>query len=122
MRIFALLCVGAAVIAGGATAAPKDTGLYGRVVIYPGYPVCMEGASCSRPAGGFVLRFSRNGHVVASVKTRSDGRFRLALAPGLYAVGTPSPKSMRPRLDPKTARVPSSRYGRANFTVDVGIR
>jgi hypothetical protein len=121
MRIFALLCVGAAVIAGGATAARKDTGLYGRVMIYPAYPVCMQGVPCTRPAGDVLLRFSRNGHVVATTRTHADGTFRLALAPGLYSVGTQSLKE-RPRLAPKTASVPRTRFAQVNFTIDVGIR
>jgi hypothetical protein len=116
------LIVGAtlAVVFGGAAAAQNGTGLYGLVLISPAYPVCEEGAPCTRPAGGVLLQFSRAGHRVAATRTRANGTFRVALTPGKYVVSTPARKRMS-RLNPRTATA-HTRYGRANFTLDIGIR
>jgi hypothetical protein len=122
MRIVGLLCAGAVAVSGGVAAAQSDTGLYGRVVIYPALPVCQQGTSCSRPAGHVVLRFWRDGHPVAAVRTKADGTFRLALRPGIYTVTSPAAQLKRPGLHPRKATVPRGRYARANFTLDVGIR
>ena len=122
MRILVLLCVGAAVISGGATAARTGTGLYGRVLISPAYPVCQEGVPCTRPAGHVLLRFSRSGRVVATTRTQTNGTYSVALAGGTYAVSTPAPKSGLPSLTPRKATVPRDRYARVIFKLDVGIR
>jgi hypothetical protein len=119
--LFLIVGASLAVTFGGAAAAQNGTGLYGVVVISPAYPVCEEGAPCTRPAGGVVLQFFRGGHKVAATRTRANGTFRLALTPGKYVVSTPLPKRVS-RLNPRTATVPRTRYGRANFTLDIGIR
>src|SRR2546423_10626544 len=79
MRILVLLCAGAVAVSGGSAAAQTDTGLYGKVVIYPAFPVCEQGSPCTRPAGNVLLRFWRNGRRVAAVRTHANGTFRLAL-------------------------------------------
>lgn len=122
MRIAVLLCAGAVAASGGVAAAQSDTGLYGRVVIYPALPVCQQGVSCSRPAGHVVLRFWRDGRRVAAVRTNANGTFRLALRPGTYAVTSPAARLKRPGLHPGKATVPRGRFARVNFTLDVGIR
>jgi hypothetical protein len=122
MRVLVLVCVGAVAVSGGTAAAQSDSGLYGKVVIYPALPVCQQGTPCSRPAGHVVLRFWRDGRRVAAVRTRADGTFRLALNPGTYAVTTPAEQLKRPALHPRKATVPRDRYARLNFTLDVGIR
>jgi hypothetical protein len=122
MRKLVLLCACAAAVSGGVAAAQNDTGLYGRVVIYPALPVCQQATSCSRPAAHVLLRFWRNGHRMASVRTNANGAFRLALRPGTYAVTSPAEQLKRPGLYPRKATVPRDRFARANFTLDVGIR
>jgi hypothetical protein len=122
MRILVLLCAGAVAVSGGAAAAQTGAGLYGHVVIYPAYPVCEQGTPCTKPAGHLLLRFYRNGSRVAAVRTHANGTFRVALAPGKYAVRTPSANLKTPGLHPRTATVPRAGYARANFTLDVGIR
>jgi hypothetical protein len=122
MRIFVLLCAGAVAVFGGVAAAQTDTGLYGKVVIYPALPVCQQGSPCSKPAGNVLLRFWRNGHRVAAVRTHANGTFRLALKPGTYGVTTPAGLLKQSGLHPRRATVPLDRFARQNFTLDVGIR
>jgi hypothetical protein len=122
MRTLVLLCAGAVAVSGGVAAAQNDTGLYGRVVIYPAYPVCEQGTSCSKPAGHVLLRFWRNGHRVAAVRTHSNGSYRLALRSGTYLVTSPAALLKRSGLHPARATVPRDRFARVNFTLDVGIR
>jgi hypothetical protein len=122
VRIIFLIVSATLAVAFGGAAAQNGTGLYGLVVISPAFPVCEEGVPCTRPAGGVVLQFFRvGGHRVAATRTRADGTFRVALTPGKYVVSTPSPKRTS-RLNPRTATVPRTHYGRANFTLDIGIR
>jgi hypothetical protein len=58
---------------------------------------------------------------VAATRTRANGTFRVLLSPGKYAVSTPSPARVL-RLNPRTVIVPRTRYERADFTLDIGIR
>ena len=122
MRTIVLLGVSAVVICGGAAAARSGTGLYGRVLISPAYPVCMQGKPCTKPAGDLLLRFSRNGRQVESVRTKQDGTYLVVLTPGVYTVSAPAAHSRSRGLEPRRASVPAARYQRINFTLDVGIR
>jgi hypothetical protein len=122
MRTLLVVCAGAVVLAGGATAARRGTGLYGKALISPAYPVCRQDVPCSKPAKGFLLSFFRSGRHVTDVRTGTDGTFQVRLAAGTYAVETASPKRWYPRLHPRTARVPSAGYARITFSIDVGIR
>jgi hypothetical protein len=80
-------------------------------------PVCVAGQPCSAPAVGAVLSFARAGHVVARVKTKAGGRYKLVLSPGLYSVRT-----YRHRIEPATARVRAGTMKRLDFSIDTGIR
>ena len=122
MKGLIALSASAFVIAAGASAASSGSGLYGKAVIAPASPVCQEGVPCSRPAKGFRLRFFRGTRHVADTRTDSAGRFRIALAPGIYSIGSPTPKRVYPHIRPRTATVPRGRYARLNVTIDVGIR
>jgi hypothetical protein len=76
---------------------------------------------CMRPAAGVVLAFSRADAVQARVTTVSDGSYRVALAPGLYAVRVVRPTGVR-RLTPATVRLYPSQVKRLTFYLDTGIR
>ena len=98
------------------------SGLRGRVVIQPGYPVCKVNQPCVRPAPYVWLVFSRGGRTVARAKTRADGSYRIALRPGPYAVSSPSSKRGRPGLQPPRVTVPVGQFKRVVFTLDLGLQ
>lgn len=94
-----------------------------RGVIYRGpvTPVCRVGTPCYGPAPGLVLVFARAGHVYR-VRSGREGRFSIALRPGLYAVRVASAPKIGSGLTPRTVRVPASGWVRVRLTLDTGIR
>jgi hypothetical protein len=120
MRTLAALAV--ALVASSAGAATSSSGLRGVVTRGPITPVCAAGQPCSEPAKDVTLVFSRNGRVVRRARTNEQGRYRVALAPGLYAVRlTPKPRIGR-GLEPVRVRVMRARFRRLDFSIDTGIR
>lgn len=97
------------------------SGLHGVVMRGPTQPVCRVGVPCSEPAAGAVLAFARNGTVVRRVTVGAAGRYRVRLAPGLYAVRT-VPASRVGGLRPLQVRVRTGVDGRVDFAIDTGIR
>ena len=87
----------------------------------PTMPVCRAGESCSAPAAGVTLSFSRNGKSVKSVVTTSRGTYRVLLAPGVYVVRLAG-KSPFPRMTPVMVTVRDGVATRRNFMIDTGIR
>jgi Protein of unknown function (DUF1416) len=106
-----------ALVAAAGAHATTTTGLHGIVMRGPISPVCVAEQPCSEPAVGAVLLFSREGTVVARVKVGSEGRYRVFLRPGVYAV-----RALHQRLDPTSARVHTGRPTRTDFSIDTGIR
>ena len=102
-------------------ASSTTSGLRGIVTLSPTRPVCIEGQPCSKPAAGVVLVFRRNGHAAASVKTRADGWYRVALAPGTYTVVAPRYR-VGSGITPRTVRVPKGRMARVDLEIDTGIQ
>jgi hypothetical protein len=103
-------------LAGAGQATTRGSGLYGTVTRGPITPVCVVGQPCDGPAAGVTLKFVRNGDVVGKVRTRSDGKYRIRLAPGSYSVrGGRS-------LEPTHVTVPRGRFRHVNFSIDTGIR
>ncbi len=88
MRLVLALTVALVVLspACAATTTPAS-GVRGVVLRGPTQPVCREGEPCEGPART-TLVFLRNGREATRVRTGADGRFRVALAPGAYAVRT----------------------------------
>jgi Carboxypeptidase regulatory-like domain len=123
LRAGAGLCLCAAALAAGPASAGSGQGLRGTVVISPGFPVCQEGVSCSRPAADVVLRFVRGGSRVASARTDAEGRYRVGLPTGSFAVRIrgigPAPLL---RLTPHMVRVKRGRMVHVDFSLDIGIR
>ena len=122
MRTLATLAV--AVVASSAGAATSSSGLRGVVMRGPIAPVCVAGQPCSEPAKDITLVFVRNGRVARRAKTNDRGRYRVALAPGLYAVRLPTGQRMTigRGLEPTHARVVANRFRRVDFSIDTGIR
>ncbi len=82
----------------------------------------MVGQPCSKPDVNDTLAFWRRGKRVATTRTDSSGQYRVSLAPGRYAVTAPQHKGIGRGLEPHYVSVPTSRYARVNFTLDIGIR
>lgn len=120
LTLAALAAAAAAAGAGAAGSVGLDSGLQGVVTRGPTTPVCREDP-CEEPAAGVVLRFSRNGVVVARAKTGAGGGYTVRLRPGPYAVGTlPSRPGMQ--LLPRRVWVPAGRPARVDFHLDTGIQ
>jgi len=100
-------------------AGPRS-GLRGKVLIEPAFPVCTVARPCTKPAGNVLLVFTRRG-VARRTRTAEDGTYRRTLAPGRYTVTAPGPGRMRV-LDPATIVVPRAGFRRMTFTLDIGIR
>ena len=105
----------------GPASTPPKSGLFGTVRRGPITPVCKVGVPCDEPAANVTLVFSRAGRVVARMRTKTDGTYRVTLAAGVYAVRTNRSAFERtPR--PSRATVVRFRYRRVNFNIDTGIR
>jgi hypothetical protein len=102
----------------GAGDTGAGSGLRGTVLLDPAFPVCQAGTSCTRPAPHALLRFWRNGLLVAHTRTDSKGRFRIALRPRTYRVSSTSGAV----LTPLRVTVATGSYRRVTFRLDTGIR
>jgi hypothetical protein len=120
MRVLAVLA--AAVAASSAGAATTSSGLRGLVTRGPIVPVCAVEQPCDGPAKNVTLAFVRNGRVVRRTTTNQLGRYRVALAPGLYAVRLQVNQRIGRGLQPTRARVVAGRFRRVDFSIDTGIR
>jgi hypothetical protein len=120
MRALAVLAVAVAASSAGATTTPS--GLRGLVTRGPIVPVCAAGQPCDAPAKNVTLVFSRYGRVVRRATTNDHGRYRVRLAPGLYAVRLQVKQQIGRGLQPVRARVVASRFRRVDFSIDTGIR
>jgi hypothetical protein len=117
MRIVITLLGVVALAGGSAQATTVQSGLFGQVTRGPITPVCIEGQPCTAPAPGVLLVFSRSGHEVGRVRTRTDGTYRVALTSGAVHV-----RASGKLLEPVTAWVPRDRFHRVDFSIDTGIR
>ena len=124
-RIVRLAVVGAVALAapmlslGGANAATtRISGLRGLVL--RSTPVCQTD-HCEEPAGGVLLRFTRAGRVVTTVKSTSEGRYSIRLRPGTYRVKAPA-RPVGTGLAPRVVRVPRGRIVHVDFHLDTGTQ
>jgi hypothetical protein len=122
MRHLLLLLVAAVTISAGAASGATGSGLRGLVTRGPIMPVCMVDQPCDEPAANVRLVFLRNGVVVSRPRTNATGWYRVALAPGRYAVRLPGEPAMGRIVKPQTVRVLRGRYSRVDFSIDTGIR
>ena len=106
------------VLAAPSAAATRTSGLAGRVTKGPLTPVCRVGVPCSGPAANVSIVFLRGGRQAGHTTTDHAGKYRLALAPGLYTVRIAAGM----RSSPTTARVPAGHFGHVDFSIDTGIR
>lgn len=113
--VAALLAIGALLGAGGGQGAPgdptglltnhPDSGIRGRVVLGPTCPLQRIGQSCVRPyQTKITIRVEPSGRLAARVRSSTDGRFTVALAPGRYRL-VPQMGRPYPRSSPQMAAV-----------------
>jgi hypothetical protein len=98
------------------------SGLFGHVTRGPLTPVCVVGVPCSGPAPGITLQFMRRGTVAGRTVTDANGRYRISLAPGVYAVRALRGAQQVRRFEPLQAVVRAEVMRRADFSIDTGIR
>jgi len=123
MRVSIVAIVAAVLLAvGGASAATPRTGVWGLVTRGPITPVCVAGQPCTGPAKHVRLVFSQDGRVAGQVTTDDNGKYRLALEAGTYAVKTGVAGSPGRGLGPRSVRVVALRWRRVDFSLDTGIR
>lgn len=125
MRVVAVILAALAfgsTVAGAAAPSRLTSGLRGVVMRGPTEPICRDGDPCEEPAPGVVLRFSKNGRLVARVVTGPAGGYRVKLRPGRYAVTTIPSRRVGTQLTPRFVRVPSGRVARVDFHIDTGIQ
>ena len=111
-----LLAVLVLVLASAGSAA--TSGLRGIVMRGPITPVCAAESLCDAPAKHISIVFVRKG-VSHKATTDATGRYRIALAPGAYAVRIPTGRF---GYSPRSAVVPVGRVAVRNFSIDTGIR
>lgn len=116
--VLTLTALAACGSAGGAAAVSGV--VRGTVTRGPTEPLCRTGVPCSEPAAGVVLVFRRLG---ATVRTRTDarGRYRVALAPGLWRLALTG-TGIGTALQPASVRVVAGRVHTVEIAIDTGIR
>lgn len=122
MRAVVVVSALGLLLAAGAGATTRPTGLYGVVTRGPITPACVAEQPCDAPAEGVALLFSRNDRVVGRAVTDADGRYRVRLPAGLYTVRRLATASIDRKLEPNRVRVYPRRFTRVEFSIDTGIR
>jgi hypothetical protein len=118
----ARLAAGAlAVLLPAACAGKASSGLHGQARKGPTSPVCRAGSPCDAPVQT-TLVFSRGGRTVATVRTSTSGRYRIAVAPGTYDVRSRERIGIGRLPRPGTVHVRRGHRDRIDFLFDTGIR
>jgi hypothetical protein len=99
--------------------ASRVSGLRGTVLQGP-TPVC-HNDPCEEPASRVLLRFTRDGRVVAEVTTTTTGRYFVKLPAGSYAVTAPR-RRVGKGLTPDVVRVRRGRIAAVVFHLKTGIQ
>jgi len=86
--------------------------VHGLVVRGPTKPVCSMTEPCDEPAARIALLFER-GHTIVRVRTDENGRYRVKLRPGTWAIHVA-------RIQPRALVVRHPM--RADLFIDTGIR
>ena len=115
---FAVACDGASLVL------PPDAeqGIEGRVWLGPQCPVLPADGSCPDAPYAAVLRIqTAGGAQVTSVRSGSDGRFRVGLQPGRYRID-PRPGDPFPHAPAVEVTVAADRWSAVEIVYDTGIR
>ena len=105
----------------------EQSGVSGRVHLWPQCPVETEGGRCDdQPAAGSKVTVAEQvpgdsdagGKVVARTTSDADGSYRVAVSPGMYVVTAQAGMS----CELMTTRVTSGNYSKVDISCDTGIR
>jgi hypothetical protein len=107
---------------GDLAAGTGRSGLRGIVERAPIRPVCAVEQECSAPAKHIQLTFVRAGYRSGVTRTDATGHYRIALAPGTWAVQTAAAPKIGAGISPRSVRVYAARFRVVDFTIDTGIR
>jgi hypothetical protein len=90
------------------------------VIRGPTAPICHIGVPCSGPAKHVAVQFKRDGRVVGTARTDAEGRYRIVLPAGGYAVRVARRYGVSIR--PRSAVVRAATMRRLDLRIDTGIR
>jgi hypothetical protein len=124
MRVLIVTICATVLTGAGATASTTPLkGAWGVVERGPIAPVCAAEQPCSAPARHVQLVFFQDGQAAARAMTDDNGKYRVPLRPGTYAVklGTRS-SSAGHDLEPRIVHALATRWVRVDFSLDTGIR
>ena len=116
-----IACAFGVAISAGCSTAPRDSGIRGTVTIGPVSPVARQGETGTRSYEA-ALVISRPGERDVAVRSGTDGRFQVPLAPGTYTVLSARSASTPPTLKPVTVTVEPHAFSSVTVEFDSGIR
>jgi hypothetical protein len=126
VKLLLLAALVAAMASCGGTSAPSsgNTGIEGRVMIGPTCAAEQQGSPCPAEPYEAELEIVRAGtnEVVTEVRSDSDGRFSVALAPGRYIIRSTEAATTPPFSRPVAVTVPDGGVARVKLVFDSGIR
>jgi hypothetical protein len=102
-----------------------ESGIEGQAVLSPSHPgPVRQGDSGTVPyKTTIVIWNASDGREVARIETGSDGRFRVALKPGIYRVGSPQQTGrFLPRANEETVTVTPGKFAKLTLDFDSGMR
>jgi hypothetical protein len=101
-----------------------SSGIEGRVMIGPTCAAEQQGSPCPAEPYEADLQIVRAGtnEVVTDVRSDSDGRFSVALAPGRYIIRSTKDDGALPALKPVSVTVSDVEFVHATAVFDSGIR
>jgi hypothetical protein len=102
---------------------PLDSGLEGLVTVGPQCPVVREGESCPDLPFAATLELRQAGKLVVQFNSDAQGKFRVAVKPGLYSLEPQSPGGRAlPSAGPRPVMVLEGQFSSIAVVYDSGIR
>jgi len=99
-----------------------EGGLEGQSLIVPLCPTVQNGQTCpDQPYQAMLTVNNTTGTRITQVQTDTQGRFKIPLAPGTYALHPESP-NLLPHANDQTFTVEAGRFTQVTVEYDSGIR